>query len=334
MIAPKNTDYKIIEVDTSNRCNLRCPTCNRQDTNFKPLLKEKYFMDASHFDLMLQKFPNVERFFLGLMFDEPTLNPYIFDIITFLKQNGKAITLNTNGSNSKFGWYEWMKIASLLDKEDRIVWSMDGLTKETYLKHRVGGNFQLLKDSITTMSGQNHTNIIQIIKFEHNKEEIEKEFPKFQRIHDIIWNKPVWDIIESNGQCTIQTKKVKPTWSEDARTQVRNHLTLSGIQHRCLDKSEGEPTLFISHTGLIGLCLPHLVSLTKIQEAKEGITLSNRIDGRAYPFASNITNSIESINKYLDAFYASANVNYICQFYCGKNAIEAKTNANLDYKIT
>lgn len=331
MIIPKNTDYKIIEVDTSNRCNLKCPTCNRQDSNFKPLLKEKYYLDVSHFELMLQKFPNVERFFLGLMFDEPTLNPNLFNIIAYLKQKGKAIILNTNGSNPKFGWHEAMTLQRLLDKNDRIVWSMDGLSKETYNKHRVGGNYQLLKDNISAMSGRNHTNVIQIIKFEHNKEEIEKDFPKFKRIHDVIWDKPVWNIIESNGQCTIPSKKVKPTWNENARTTVREHLKLSQIKHRCLDTNEREPTLFISHTGLIGLCLPHLVSLTKIQE---GIIQSGRVALDGTHFNINITNSVEAINKYLESFYKTSRLNFACQFYCGEDAIQAKTEAKLDYKIT
>ena len=338
MFIPNNEDYTIIEVDTGNVCNLKCPDCNRQDKEFKPLLKEKHFLGVKDFKLMIQKFPNVKRFFLGLMFDEPTLNPNILDIVKFLKQSNLAITFNTNGNFKDYTL--WTEILEQLQSEDRIVWSLDGLSNETYQEHRRNGNFFTIKDAIhfTTNYKSNlknrPTNVIQIIRFKHNEEELNQHLDNFKRYHNILWNKPVWDIIESNGQCTIPTNKVQPTWDTKVQARLKRTQSLyleTPMWKKCTQTTNPKVkvlTLFVSHTGVIGFCLPNLIDNLKSDNLITPIPL-------ILP-TLNITYSIEAINTGIKEFhsYNKPASNKTCLFYCGKKSMLAKKAANLDYDIT
>ena len=115
MYTPTNEDYRIIEVDTSNRCQLKCPDCNRQDPDFKDLFINQIQLGPADFKIMIEKFPNVQRFFLGLMFDEPSLNTNLLDIVKYLKETNKSITLNTNGNFPDSYIEQWKEVLSLLD---------------------------------------------------------------------------------------------------------------------------------------------------------------------------------------------------------------------------
>lgn len=320
MYVPTNEDYSIIEVDTSNRCQLKCPDCNRQDPDFKNLLSNQKQLGPDDFKLMMEKFPNVQRFFLGLMFDEPTLNTNLLDIVKYLKENDKSITLNTNGNFSDSYIKQWKEVLSLLDRKDRIVWSLDGLSKETYVQHRVNGDFQRICAHISMSTGmyQRPTHIIQIIKFKHNTEELESKLERFKRKHNILWNNPVWDIIESNGQCTILTDKVQPTWNISKQQEIKSlQIKSKDMWRSCTNPKHKPHTLLISHTKDIGFCLPNLIASLKSGNP---------------PF--NLSNTIEEINHYLKYFYKNNINNETCQFYCGKNSMLAKKEADLDYDIT
>ena len=48
----------------------------------------------------------------------------------------------------------------------------------------------------------------------------------------------------------------------------------------------------------------------------------------------NLSNTIGEINNHLKYFYKNNISNETCQFYCGKNSMLAKKDANLDYDIT
>lgn len=320
MYTPTNEDYRIIEVDTSNRCQLKCPDCNRQDPDFKNLLANQKQLGPDDFKLMLEKFPNVSRFFLGLMFDEPSLNTNLLDIVKYLKENDKSITLNTNGNFSDSYIQQWKEVLSLLDRKDRIVWSLDGLSNETYIQHRANGDFQRICAHISTSTGtyKRPTHIIQIIKFKHNSEELKTKLEAFQRKHNILWNKPVWDIIESNGQRTIPTDKVQPTWNISKQQELKSlHIKSEDMWRSCTNPKHKPHTLLISHTKAIGFCLPNLIASLKSGNPP-----------------LNLSNTIGEINNYLKYFYKNNINNETCQFYCGKNSMLAKKDANLDYDIT
>lgn len=315
---PTNETFTMMELDTGNVCQLKCPTCNRQDPEFKSELSKAKYLTVDDFRIILRKFPNVNRFFLGLIFDEPTFNPHLVDIIHFLKKQGKSITLNTNGGlNVKA--YDWLYIVNFMDHTDRIVWSMDGLSQETYQQHRKNGNFLQLLETISFVIRNNQkypgpTHIIQIIKFEHNKEEIETKFESFKLKYHLKWEKPVWDIIDSNGRCTIPTEEVKPTWDIDGLNKLHSDLTDDIIPDNpaCLS----DTTIFMGHNGQLGLCLSNTLESLKQRE----------------PF--NIYNSIEDINQYIETFYKNFHQNKTCKFLCSSKLQEKKLKLKLDITIT
>jgi len=80
----------ILQVETTNRCNLECRICMRRG-----LRREEGFMDLEDFKkLPLQNFEEICLHGWG----EPFLHPQIFEFISVVKKLGKKASLSTNGT--------------------------------------------------------------------------------------------------------------------------------------------------------------------------------------------------------------------------------------------
>ncbi len=128
-------------IESSGACNLSCKMC------FQPFLKDKRaIMDFSLFRKILDEaaFYNLNSLKLSWR-GEPLLNPRFQEMIRYSKQKGiKEVSFLTN--------------ASLLDKDtakaildagpDQVIFSVDGLTKNSYEDIRSGADFGIVMDNI------------------------------------------------------------------------------------------------------------------------------------------------------------------------------------------
>ena len=74
-------------------------------------------------------------------YNEPLLDPLLFERIKYAKSKGLRVMFNSNGC-----LLTEEKINALLDSGlDSITFSFDAATKETYEKTRVGGDFEKTK---------------------------------------------------------------------------------------------------------------------------------------------------------------------------------------------
>jgi pyruvate-formate lyase-activating enzyme len=144
----KNFDnpFKIetLRLETTAYCNLKCPGC-----------PSRCWMDSensikSHPRLGYIPIDKIERVFtdtkdtlktiLLYNFGEPFLDKRLLEILRLAKRivPGVFILVSTNGTVMPVGWPEIIIQEGLID---RIIFSIDGASQESYGKYRVGGNF-------------------------------------------------------------------------------------------------------------------------------------------------------------------------------------------------
>ena len=129
-----------IDIETYNVCNLRCTMCPYPD-----MTREKVLMNMDLFKKIVDDatLNNIRQICLNF-YNEPLLDPLLFERIKYAKSKGIKVMFYSNGC-----LLTGKKINLLLDSGlDSVNFSFDGATKETYEKIRVGANFEKTKNNI------------------------------------------------------------------------------------------------------------------------------------------------------------------------------------------
>jgi len=170
-----------VDVETTDACNLRCRMCIHglggvKDTGFiDPELAYKVIDECGRLGVYSIKFN-----FRG----EPLLHESLVDFVSHAKKRRiMEVQFNTNGLITNE-----MRSASLVNAGlDRIIFSVDGATKETYENIRIGGSYDKLISNIDAFleikrrKGLTKPAIrVQMVKY-YGAEKEEKEFVK-------LWN--------------------------------------------------------------------------------------------------------------------------------------------------
>lgn len=120
-------EYLLLE--TTNRCNLRCPTCSRET------LTRIGTMSYARFRTIMEQLPTVKHVKLhGL--GETFLAPDLIPMLQYLKERQAEVVLITNG-NWKTTDYD-----AILAHTRFLYFSVDGFDKPTYEEARVGGKWE------------------------------------------------------------------------------------------------------------------------------------------------------------------------------------------------
>ena len=145
-----------LDIETYNVCNFRCTMCPYPD-----MTREKMLMSMDLFKKIIDDAVknNIGEVCLNF-YNEPFLDPLLFERIEYVKSKGLKVMFNSNGS-----LLTGEKINALLDTSlDSISFSFDAATKEAYEKTRVGGDFNRTKN-----------NILELIR-ERNRRGLKKPF--------------------------------------------------------------------------------------------------------------------------------------------------------------
>jgi MoaA/NifB/PqqE/SkfB family radical SAM enzyme len=130
----------MIMIEPTNICNLKCPLCI---TGTNQMIRPQGFMSFEKFS---QIFHEIKKHVIHLTMwsqGEPFINKDFSKMVKLASENGVRTMTSTNGH-------------FLMDSADEIIESglsylivsVDGLTKESYEKYRVGGKFNILNDGI------------------------------------------------------------------------------------------------------------------------------------------------------------------------------------------
>ena len=157
-------------IEPTTLCNLRCPLCPRNK-----LTRETGNMHFEDFKKIIDTMPKIPRLVDLYFMGEPLLAPDIFKMIRYARQSGLKVRISSNGTYLK------KYTTELLDSGlSELIVAIDGASAETYLKYRVGGNFNDLIDNLTFfMREKKRRNIrqpeviFQMVVFRHNEHEID-----------------------------------------------------------------------------------------------------------------------------------------------------------------
>ncbi|GAG29682.1 unnamed protein product, partial [marine sediment metagenome] len=176
-----------VDIEVTDACNLRCIMCVH-GTGTKI---ETGSMDPDFAKEMIRQSADGGAYSLKFNWrGEPALYRHLPQLIRFAKENGiREVQLNTNGLPFTPG-----TISEYLDSGlDRIIISVDGNSKETYEKIRIGGDFNRLVRNIESFVQQKRDRMqskpfvrVQLVRMQENLFEIED----FRRR----WEKRVDDI--------------------------------------------------------------------------------------------------------------------------------------------
>jgi len=161
-------------IDPTNFCNLKCPFC---PTGKGKNLREKSIFPLENFKRIIDELGTYLIHIDFCNWGEPFLNKDIYKMIEIAKQYNIDTKIDSNLNSLDEKDIENIILSGL----DKIIVSIDGVTKETYSKYRVGGDFNKVMDNLYLLINKklelNRTNPYicwQFLVFKHNEHEIEK----------------------------------------------------------------------------------------------------------------------------------------------------------------
>lgn len=161
-------------VEPTNICNLKCPMCPSGNGTMK---RKTGQLDPDNFKKLIDEMGDyiiqVQLWNQG----EPFLNKFFLEFVRYAKQKGIMTITSTNGHFIRTDDDAHALIKSGLDL---LIFSMDGTNQESYEKYRVGGNFNLVMETLERIARikeklKSNTPLIelQFLVFKHNQSEID-----------------------------------------------------------------------------------------------------------------------------------------------------------------
>ena len=164
----------ILGIETGNICNLKCPLC---PTGVEDLSMKKGFMRLEVFKKVFDEVKDSIQAINLYSWGEPLLNPDLINIINYAKKNKtnvKIITSTNLNIRNDHLLSEFIKSGI-----DEVIISCDGVTAQTYVKYRKGGDFDLVMRNMKFLLAENKRLgmavrlIWNFIVFKHNEHEVE-----------------------------------------------------------------------------------------------------------------------------------------------------------------
>jgi len=174
-VATPRSTPPYLKVEPTPLCQLACPGCAHGTSDLKARLRNDMHMDINTFKAIVD--PLADRL-LGVSLSlrgEPLLGKDLIEMIKYTHSKSIAVSFPTNFSlNLRDKQIEELVLSGL----DSIYVSLDGATRDTYGRYRVGGNFDLVLKNVKRLStakrkyGLKRPNIIwKFIIFDHNRHE-------------------------------------------------------------------------------------------------------------------------------------------------------------------
>ena len=163
----------LLMIEPTNICNLKCPMCPSGNGEMKRGMGKLTFENfKSVMDAVGEYILQVQLWNQG----EPFINKSFLDFVRYANKMGVMTQTSTNGHFIRSDQEAEEVVRSGLDL---LIFSLDGTNQETYEKYRVGGNYQLVMDTLERLASakarlKSQTPIIelQFLLFKHNQEEI------------------------------------------------------------------------------------------------------------------------------------------------------------------
>ncbi len=176
-----------LALEITNKCNLACIMCPRVNMN-----RPAGLMDFDLFKAIIDQVKDyMELVYFSGGVGEPTLHPRLFDMLKYCRKSGVRVGISTNASLLDVRMTDCL----LQNPSDIILFSLDGATKETHERIRVGSKFEktignveyFLKEKEKRRLRLPYT-VVQMVYMPENQGEADlfrKRWKKYKSVDDI-----------------------------------------------------------------------------------------------------------------------------------------------------
>jgi MoaA/NifB/PqqE/SkfB family radical SAM enzyme len=176
------SDIRVIHLETTTKCQARCPQCGRIDyfnNKINSYIKDRNGKPASLDEVSLLDFikwfppkfiSQLNHVYMCGTLGEPIFAKDCLKIFAYLRTFNRNIklTLHTNGSFRPKEW--WKKLAKLNVK---VVFGIDGLS-DTHSLYRVNTNWKTIIENASSFIQSGGNAEWQMLVFKHNEHQIQK----------------------------------------------------------------------------------------------------------------------------------------------------------------
>jgi len=153
-------------VEPTSKCTLECPLCDR--TWFYDTFKKRNLHEIDIDHLVDFVGVNADIDMCGNNGD-PIYHSQFHKLCKKLKDNNCKITITTNGSSKTKAW--WKKLNAILDQEDTLIFSIDGLEDTNHL-YRKNAKWKSIMGAIEVFAERKCKLHWKYIVFKHNQHQI------------------------------------------------------------------------------------------------------------------------------------------------------------------
>lgn len=155
-------------IEPTSKCTLECPLCDR--TWFYKTFKKRNLHEININHITDFVGPNASVTMCGNNGD-PIYHSQFIDLCMKLKDNNCTISITTNGSAKPKKW--WRALNSVLDHNDKITFSIDGLEDTNHI-YRKNTKWKSIIDAVQTLEKRKCNMEWKFIVFKHNQHQIQK----------------------------------------------------------------------------------------------------------------------------------------------------------------
>ena len=155
-------------IEPTSKCTLECPLCDR--TWFYETFKKRNLHEINIDHLVDFVGPNSVVTMCGNNGD-PIYHSKFIELCRNLKDNNCRISIITNGSAKPKTW--WEELNSVLDQDDMITFSIDGLEDTNHI-YRKNAKWKSIMDAVDTLKKRKCRTEWKFIVFKHNQHQIKE----------------------------------------------------------------------------------------------------------------------------------------------------------------
>ncbi len=153
-------------IEPTSKCTLECPLCDR--TWFYETFKKRNLHEIN-VDHVVDFIGVDKQVLLSGNNGDPIYHSKFLELCKKLKDNNCKINIVTNGSAKTKNW--WQKLNNILDQNDQITFSIDGLEDTNHL-YRKNAKWESIMMAVNTLQKRRCRMVWKYIIFKHNQHQI------------------------------------------------------------------------------------------------------------------------------------------------------------------
>jgi MoaA/NifB/PqqE/SkfB family radical SAM enzyme len=140
-----------IAIETVMGCNLRCPMCAVPNPETEMNGRKVTFMPKARFQKIIDQISDRPRGVMLSLMGESLLHPNIVEFVAITKKAGHHAAMITNGTRLT----RETSVALIEAGLNHLFVSVDGMTKATYEKQRIGGHYETVRRNVDDLLAAN-----------------------------------------------------------------------------------------------------------------------------------------------------------------------------------